>query len=163
MAEGTATGAVGFRMVGRRRFTVSRIAHAPARLAYRESLSEPRTCSDDAFHAVLGCDLFGPDWQPLAQVQDTLELCRVFGTGDRDWTVPAPLTTPGLVEAPKKRPDGTQRTALPAGPACPSPRHRHASSRCHDTRRGQFARALHNGSAINGRELTTHYWRAELQ
>ena len=55
---------------------------------------------DDAFHAVSGRDLFGPGWQPV-QVQDTLELCRVFGT-DRDWTVPAPLTTPGFVESPRK-------------------------------------------------------------
>ena len=27
-----------------------------------------------------------------------MELCRVFGT-DRDWSVPAPLTTPGLVKS----------------------------------------------------------------
>ena len=67
-----------------------------ARVAYREYSANP-DLSDAAFQAVLGRELFGPDWQP-AQVEDTLELCRVFGT-DRDWTVPAPLTTPGLVES----------------------------------------------------------------
>jgi len=71
-----------------------------ARLAYREYSANP-DLTDDAFRAVLGRELFGPDWQP-AQVQDTLELCRVFGT-DRNWTVPAPLTTPGLVESRRKR------------------------------------------------------------
>jgi len=67
-----------------------------ARIACREFTANP-DLSDDALHAVLGRELFGPQWQP-AQVEDTLELCRVFGT-DRDWSVPAPLTTPGLVEA----------------------------------------------------------------
>jgi len=47
--------------------------------------------------ALLDRELFGPDWR-INQVEDTLELCRVFGT-DRDWSVPAPLTTPGLVES----------------------------------------------------------------
>ena len=67
-----------------------------ARVAYREYCAHP-DLPDDAFHAVLGRELFGPHWQP-AQVEDTLELCRVFGT-DRDWSVPAPLTTPGLVQS----------------------------------------------------------------
>ncbi|MGO9111082.1 MAG: hypothetical protein ACLP9L_17810 [Thermoguttaceae bacterium] len=82
-----------------------------SRVAYREFSTNP-DLPDDAFHAALGRDLFGPDWQP-AQVQDTLELCRVFGT-DRDWTVPAPLTTPGLVEARRKsgRLDAKKRVFL---------------------------------------------------
>ena len=67
-----------------------------ARIAYREYAANP-DLEEDAFRAVLGRELFGAHWQP-AQVEDTLELCRVFGT-DRDWSVPAPLTTPGLVEA----------------------------------------------------------------
>lgn len=70
-----------------------------ARLAYREYTANP-DLTDDAFQAVLGRELFGPHWQP-AQVEDALELCRVFGT-DRDWSVPAPLTTPGLVESRRK-------------------------------------------------------------
>ena len=82
-----------------------------ARVAYREFSASP-DLPDDAFHAVLRRDLFGPEWQP-AQVQDTLELCRVFDT-DRDWTVPAPLTTPGLVEARRKggRLDAKKRAFL---------------------------------------------------
>ena len=82
-----------------------------ARLACREFCSNP-DLSDNAFEAVLGRELFGPDWQP-AQVQDTLELCRVLGT-DRDWSVPAPLTTPGLVEARRKsgRLDAKKRAFL---------------------------------------------------
>jgi len=75
----------------------------PARaalIAYREYTANP-DLSEDALHAALGEGLFGRHWQP-AQVQDTLELCRVFGT-DRDWAVPAPLTTPGLVESRLKR------------------------------------------------------------
>lgn len=82
-----------------------------ARLAYREYSANP-DLSDDTFHAVLGRELFGPEWRPL-QVQDTLELCRVFGT-DRDWTVPAPLTTPGLVESRRKsgRLDAKKRAFL---------------------------------------------------
>lgn len=67
-----------------------------ARIAYREFTLNP-DLNDDAFHAVLGAELFGRHWQ-LAQVEDVLELCRVLG-GDRDWSVPAPLTTPGLVES----------------------------------------------------------------
>ena len=51
----------------------------------------------EQFRAVLGRELFGRHWREQ-EVEDTLELCRVFGT-DRDWTVPAPLTTPGLVAA----------------------------------------------------------------
>lgn len=70
-----------------------------ARVAYREYTANP-DLSDDALHAVLGRQLFGRHWQP-AQVEDALELCRVFGT-DRDWSVPAPLTTPGLVESRRK-------------------------------------------------------------
>lgn len=70
-----------------------------ARLAYREYTANP-DLSDDELHAVLGREFFGRHWQP-AQVEDTLELCRVFGT-DRDWSVPAPLTTPGLVESRRK-------------------------------------------------------------
>jgi len=67
-----------------------------AAIAYREYTANP-DLTDDALRAASGTELFGRHWQP-AQVQDTLELCRVFGT-DRDWTVPAPLTTPGLVES----------------------------------------------------------------
>jgi hypothetical protein len=67
-----------------------------ARIACREFTANP-DIPDDALAAVLGCELFGPRWQQ-AQVEDALELCRVFGT-DRDWSVPAPLTTPGLVAA----------------------------------------------------------------
>jgi hypothetical protein len=82
-----------------------------ARLAYREYTSNP-DLPDDKLHAILGRELFGPDWQP-AQVQDLLELCRVFGT-DRDWTIPAPLTTPGLVEVRRKsgRLDAKKRAFL---------------------------------------------------
>ena len=65
-----------------------------ARLAYREFCANP-DLPDDKFQATLGQELFGKKWQP-AQVEDLLELCRVLGT-DRDWSVPAPLTTPGLV------------------------------------------------------------------
>ena len=67
-----------------------------ARIAYREYVSNP-DLSDDAFIAVLGRELFGSHWQPV-QVENALEICRVFGT-DRDWSVPAPLTCPGLVAA----------------------------------------------------------------
>jgi hypothetical protein len=82
-----------------------------ARLAYREYTANP-DLSDAALQAVLGRELFGPEWQP-AQVEDTLELCRVFGT-DRDWSVPAPLTTPGLVESRRKsgRLDAKKRAFL---------------------------------------------------
>jgi hypothetical protein len=82
-----------------------------ARIAYREYTANPGL-SDDALHAVLGSELFGRRWQP-AQVEDTLELCRVLGT-DRDWAVPAPLTTPGLVESRRKsgRLDGKKRAFL---------------------------------------------------
>jgi hypothetical protein len=61
---------------------------------------------------VLGRELFGRHWQP-AQVEDTLELCRVFAT-DRDWSVPAALTTPGLVESRRKagRLDATKLASL---------------------------------------------------
>jgi hypothetical protein len=52
-------------------------------------------------HAALGSELFGPDWRPT-QVEDTLELCRVLGT-QRNWSLPAPLTTPGLVESRRQR------------------------------------------------------------
>jgi len=82
-----------------------------ARLAYREYTANP-DLSEDALHAALGRELFGPDWQN-EQVADTLELCRVFGT-DRDWSVPAPLTTPGLVESRRKggRLDSKKRAIL---------------------------------------------------
>jgi hypothetical protein len=82
-----------------------------ARLAYREYTANPDV-SDDSLHAALGRDLFGRNWQP-AQVDDLLELCRVFGS-DRDWSVPAPLTTPGLVEARRKagRLDAKKRASL---------------------------------------------------
>jgi hypothetical protein len=70
-----------------------------ARIACREYSANP-DLSDDALHAALGRELFGRHWQ-AAQVEDTLELCRVFGT-DRDWSVPAPLTTLGLVESRRK-------------------------------------------------------------
>jgi hypothetical protein len=70
-----------------------------ARVAYREYAANP-DLSEAALHAALGRELFGPKWQP-AQVEDALELCRVFGT-DRDWTVPAPLTASGLVESRRK-------------------------------------------------------------
>ncbi|HRY49363.1 MAG TPA: hypothetical protein P5186_15040 [Candidatus Paceibacterota bacterium] len=64
------------------------------RLAYREYTANP-DLSDAAFQAIMGRELFGRNWQS-SDVEDALELCRVFGT-DRDWAVPAPLTTPGLV------------------------------------------------------------------
>jgi hypothetical protein len=82
-----------------------------ARLAYREFSANP-DLPDGAFHAVLGRQLFGPDWQ-AAQVRDTLEVCRVFGT-DRDWSVPAALTTPGLVESRRRsgRLDAKKRAFL---------------------------------------------------
>ena len=82
-----------------------------ARLAYREYTINP-DLSDAALHAVLGRELFGRHWQP-AQVEDTLELCRVFAT-DRDWSVPAALTTPGLVESRRKagRLDATKLASL---------------------------------------------------
>ncbi len=82
-----------------------------ARIAYREYTADP-DLSNDALHAVLGLELFGGRWQP-AQVLDLLELCRVFGT-DRDWSVPAPLTTPGLVESRRKsgRLDSKKRAFL---------------------------------------------------
>jgi hypothetical protein len=70
-----------------------------ARIAGREYSANP-DLSDDALHAALGRELFGPRWQ-ATQVGDALELCRIFGT-DRDWAVPAPLTTPGLVESRRK-------------------------------------------------------------
>jgi hypothetical protein len=66
-----------------------------AAIACREYTTNP-DLSETELHAILGRELFGRQWKP-AQVEDTLELCRVFGT-DRDWAVPAPLTTPGLVE-----------------------------------------------------------------
>ncbi len=82
-----------------------------ARLACREYTANP-DLSDDAFHAALGRELFGSDWRAV-QVADTLELCRVFGT-DRDWSVPAPLTAPGLVESRRKtgRLDAAKRAFL---------------------------------------------------
>lgn len=48
-----------------------------------------------------------------AMLKTTLELCRVFGT-DRNWTVPGPLTTPGLVESRRKsgRLDAKKRAFL---------------------------------------------------
>ncbi len=67
-----------------------------ARLAYREYAANP-DLSDESLHPTLGRELFGHNWQP-AEVDDLLELCRIFGS-DRDWSVPAPLTTPGLVES----------------------------------------------------------------
>ena len=67
-----------------------------AAIACREYTANPDLPETD-LHAKLGRELFGRQWRP-AQVEDTLELCRVFGT-DRDWAVPAPLTTPGLVES----------------------------------------------------------------
>ena len=82
-----------------------------ARVAYREYAANP-DLADAALRAALGRELFGPKWQP-AQVEDTLELCRVFAT-DRDWTVPAPLTAPGLVESRRKsgRLDAKKRAFL---------------------------------------------------
>ena len=82
-----------------------------ARIACREYTANP-DLSDDALHAVLGKELFGQRWQ-AAEVEDTLELCRVFGT-DRDWSVPAPLPTPGLVESRRKagRLDAKKRALL---------------------------------------------------
>jgi hypothetical protein len=82
-----------------------------ARVAYREYAANP-DLSEAALHAALGRELFGPKWQP-AQVEDALELCRVFGT-DRDWTVPAPLTASGLVESRRKsgRLDAKKRAFL---------------------------------------------------
>ena len=82
-----------------------------ARVAYREFTANP-DLSDNAFHAVLGVELFGRHWQS-AQVEDALELCRVLGT-DRDWSVPAPLTTPGLVESRRQsgRLDASKRAFL---------------------------------------------------
>ena len=82
-----------------------------ARLAYREYTANP-DLSEQAMRSALGRGLFGPHWEP-AQVEDTLELCRVFRT-DRDWAVPAPLTTPGLVEARLKagRLDPSKRALL---------------------------------------------------
>ena len=66
------------------------------RIATRELSADP-DLADDGLRAALGRGLFGGGWRPV-DVEDVLELCRVFGT-DRDWTVPAPLTTPGLVRA----------------------------------------------------------------
>lgn len=82
-----------------------------ARIAYREYTANP-DLSEDKFHAALGRELFGVGWTS-EQVQDTLEMCRVFAT-DRDWSVPAPLTTPGLVESRWKsgRLDATKRAFL---------------------------------------------------
>ncbi len=82
-----------------------------ARLAYREFGANP-DLTEGAFQAVMGQELFGPNWR-IEEVQDTLELCRVFGT-DRDWTVPAPLTAPGLVESRRKsgRLDSKKRAFL---------------------------------------------------
>jgi hypothetical protein len=70
-----------------------------ARIACHEYTANP-DLSDDALHTALGRELFGPHWL-ARQVEDAVELCRVFGT-DRDWAVPAPLTTPGLVESRRK-------------------------------------------------------------
>ncbi len=82
-----------------------------AQLACREYTANP-DLADDALQATLGRALFGKKWQ-AGQVEDTLELCRVFGT-DRDWSVPAPLTTPGLVAARRQsgRLDATKRAFL---------------------------------------------------
>ena len=82
-----------------------------ARLAYRELWANP-DLTEDAFQAVMGTRAFGPNWR-TEEVQDTLELCRVFGT-DRDWTVPAPLTAPGRVESRRKsgRLDAKKRSFL---------------------------------------------------
>ena len=81
------------------------------RVAYREFTANPDV-SDAALHGALGRELFGPAWT-AEQVADTLELCRVFGT-DRAWSVPAPLTTPGLVAARQQagRFDTTKRAFL---------------------------------------------------
>jgi hypothetical protein len=101
-----------------------------ARIACREFTANP-DLSDDVFHAVLGRELFGPHWQP-SQVEDTLELGRVFGA-DRDWSVPAPLTTPGLVESRRQsgRLDAKKRAFLReqlARVRAIAARHHHAAS-----------------------------------
>jgi hypothetical protein len=57
-----------------------------ARLAYGEYTSD-MDLSEQALRSALGRGLCGSHWGPV-QVEDTLELCRVFGT-DRDWAVPA--------------------------------------------------------------------------
>jgi hypothetical protein len=66
-----------------------------ARIAYREYSRNP-DLSDADLQSALGLELFGEGWTP-PQVEDARDLCRVLGT-DRGWTVPAPLTAPGLVE-----------------------------------------------------------------
>ncbi len=82
-----------------------------ARLAYREFSRDP-DLTEGALDEALGRELFGRAWT-VAQVRDLRELCRVLGT-DRNWTVPAPLTTPGLVAARRAagRLDAAKRTFL---------------------------------------------------
>lgn len=64
------------------------------RVAFRELAANP-DLPDAELRARLGRELFGADWSP-EQVDDLFFLLQVFNT-DRDWSVPGPLTTPGLV------------------------------------------------------------------
>lgn len=66
------------------------------RIACREFWKNP-DLSDAEMGGIIGRELFGAGWT-AAQLDDTLALLEVFGT-DRNWSTPAPLTTPGLVKA----------------------------------------------------------------
>ncbi len=66
------------------------------RLACREYWKNPDLPPED-FKRLLGREIFGGGDASVA-VEDALSLVRVFGT-ERNWSTPAPLTSPGLVRA----------------------------------------------------------------
>ena len=79
-----------------------------------DELSVNPDLSDVELRARLGRKFFGADWKP-EQVDDLFFLFQVLNT-DRDWSVPASLTTPGLVRdrAERGKLDAKKRALLRA-------------------------------------------------
>lgn len=131
-----------------------------ARLAYREFASNP-DLGKGAFHAVMCRELFEPSWR-IEEVQDALELCRVFGT-DRGWSVRAPLATPGMVQARPKsgRLDSVRRAMLRDQLA-----RVRAIAASHQDAKNDGARALTRIArrpARNGKAATDSCWRLRCE